>query len=357
MTVILNIGNTYSRAALWNGSAFEFLPRIETVRLTSAALPAGMPVVAATVVPELKQRLAGADIRFIDSRHCGCLVDFTQVDTSTLGADRVANAIALAAFHPLPAIALEVVDAERIFRGGAIAPGRRLMRHALAAGTAQLPEVPFSTELPDRIGNGTMESIRFGVDRGAIGLVRELVETAAKPYGGLDSVTVIATGGDAAFFAAEHARSVARTRKKTAPRKGRASPVCNIDSSHFNKGSRLRSIMVGRNCNAAEPPSAPAPCRSGVRGRSAPAAGGYLRAERPAHKPNRRFGRGARTVCCASLTLGKAPQLRCGFLRWGFARVNLRRCLRLRQGAPRPLEPRQGRKALNPVASLPTGVL
>ena len=195
LTVILNIGNTYSRAALWNGSAFEFLPRIETVRLTSAALPAGMPVV---------------DIRFIDSRHCGCLVDFTQVDTSTLGADRVANAIALAAFHPLPAIAvdcgtaitLEVVDAERIFRGGAIAPGRRLMRHALAAGTAQLPEVPFSTELPDRIGNGTMESIRFGVDRGAIGLVRELVETAAKPYGGLDSVTVIATGGDAAFFAA-----------------------------------------------------------------------------------------------------------------------------------------------------------
>ena len=75
MTVILNIGNTYSRAALWNGSAFEFLPRIETVRLTSAALPAGMPVVAATVVPELKQRLTGADIRFIDSRHCGCLVD------------------------------------------------------------------------------------------------------------------------------------------------------------------------------------------------------------------------------------------------------------------------------------------
>ena len=33
----------------------------------------------------------------------------------------------------------------------------------------------------------------------------------------------------------EPARSVARMRKKTAPRKGRASPVCNIDSSHFNK--------------------------------------------------------------------------------------------------------------------------
>ena len=161
---------------------------------------------------------------------------------------------------------------------------------------------------------------------------------------------------------------------------------------------------------AAEPPSAPAPCRSGVRGRSAPAAGGNLGAYRPAHKPNQRFGRGARTVCCAnahkdrapegarflqsatltariltmfaapvnpcqpglqhdrpfdrsaafaaSLTPGEAPQLCCGFLRWGFARGNLRRRLRLRRGAPRPLEPRQGRMALNPVAqALPTGVL
>ena len=174
--------------------------------------------------------------------------------------------------------------------------------------------------------------------------------------------------------------------------------------------SQIRSIVVDRNCKAAEPPSAPAPCRSGVRGRSAPAAGGNLRAYRPAHKPNRRFGRGARTVCCAdaqkdrapegariplsttltariltmfaapinpclselqggrpfdrsaafaaSLTPCKAPQLCCGFLRRGFARVGLRRCLKLRQGAPRPLEPRQGRMALNPVAqALPTGVL
>ena len=173
---------------------------------------------------------------------------------------------------------------------------------------------------------------------------------------------------------------------------------------------QLRSIVVDRNCKAAEPPSAPAPCRSGVRGRSAPAAGGNLRAYRPAHKPNRRFGRGARTVCCAdaqkdrapegariplsttltariltmfaapvnrcwpelqggrpfdrfaafaaSLTPCKAPQLCCGFLRRGFARGSLRRCLKLRRGAPRPLEPRQGRMALNPVAqALPTGVL
>ena len=210
LTVILNIGNTYSRPALWDGERFELLPRIETARLTQDSLPAGLPIVAATVVPALKTRLASDRIRFIDSRNCGNSVDFTQVDCSTLGADRVANAIALAHFGGLPAIAvdcgtaitLEIVDAERIFRGGAIAPGRRLMRHALAAGTAQLPEIPFSTELPVRAGSGTVETIRFGVDRGAVGLVRELVEAAAGPYGGVSAVRIAATGGDAPYFAA-----------------------------------------------------------------------------------------------------------------------------------------------------------
>ena len=66
--------------------------------------------------------------------------------------------------------------------------------------------------------------------------------------------------------------------------------------------------MVARNYKAASPPPAPAPCRSGVRGRSAPAAGGSLRAERPAHKPNQRFGRGARTVCCANAHKDRAPE-------------------------------------------------
>lgn len=209
MTVVLNIGNTFSRAALWNGERFELQSGIETARFDPRSLPAGIPVVAATVVPEVKKRPGAEKIHFIDVRNSGNFVDFTQVDCSTLGADRVANAIALAEFYELPAIAvdcgtaitLEIVDAERVFRGGAIAPGRRLMRRALAAGTAQLPEIPFSTELPERAGNGTMESIRFGIDRGTVGLVRELVEAAAQPYGGMESVRIVATGGDAPYFA------------------------------------------------------------------------------------------------------------------------------------------------------------
>ncbi len=210
LTVVVNIGNTFSRAELWNGKYFEPLFRIETARFDPNALPEGVPVVAATVIPEVKRRPGAEKIHFIDARECGTFVDFTQIDCSTLGADRVANAIALAEFYELPAIAvdcgtaitLEIVDEERVFRGGAIAPGRRLMRRALATGTAQLPEIPFSAKLPEQAGNGTVESIRFGIDRGAVGLVRELVQVAAAPFGGVEKVRIVATGGDAPYFAA-----------------------------------------------------------------------------------------------------------------------------------------------------------
>ena len=84
---------------------------------------------------------------------------------------------------------------------------------------------------------------------------------------------------------------------------------------------RLRSTLVCRNCKAADPLTAP---------RRSP----------------------------LSLTPVEAPQLRCGLLSWSFARVSLRLCLKLHQRPSQPLESRQGRMALNPVAqALPAGVL
>ena len=210
MLFLLNIGNTHAQPGIWNGKMLKLLPRIPTAELRPDQLPADLPVAAATVVPETRRMLDRENLFWLTPQNASGCVNFNYVDSSTLGADRVANAVALAEFYPLPAlvvdcgtaITLEIVDAERVFRGGAIAPGRRLMRRALAQETAQLPEIPFSTELPERAGNGTVESIRFGVDRGAVGLVRELVEAAAQPYGGVGSMRVIATGGDAPFFAA-----------------------------------------------------------------------------------------------------------------------------------------------------------
>ena len=207
MVLLLNIGNTYTQRGVWDGTEMELLPRCPTAELSSAVLPPGVEVAAACVVPEVRRRLSDSRIFWLEANNCGGMVDFSQVDCSTLGADRVANVLAASAFCRLPAvvvdcgtaITLELIDGGRVFRGGAIAPGRRLMRQALAAGTAQLPEIPFSQSFPQNPGNGTVESIRFGVDCGAVGLVRELVGRSCRALEGTASAVV--TGGDADFFA------------------------------------------------------------------------------------------------------------------------------------------------------------
>ena len=62
---------------------------------------------------------------------------------------------------------------------------------------------------------------------------------------------------------------------------------------------------------AAEPHPAPAPCRSGVRGRRAPDAGGDLYAKRNSCISKMKFCRAAYTVCCAYAQKDRAPQGAC----------------------------------------------
>ena len=119
---------------------------------------------------------------------------------------RSANAVAAAEYYPLPAlvvdcgsaITFELVDARRRFLGGAILPGRLLMRKALNSGTAQLPEVPLAETPPELPGRNTGDAIRLGVDGGAIGMVREV---AGRLSAGIGLASMVLTGGDAGFFA------------------------------------------------------------------------------------------------------------------------------------------------------------
>ena len=200
---ILDIGNTFTRVAKWNGGEFVDLRRLPTGEYSIGK--DGCRRIAACVFPAEKERLKDSGIEFISALNQYSKVDFSGVDCSTLGADRVANAIAAAEFYPLPvavvdcgtAVTLEVVDEQYRFVGGAIAPGRKLLRKALASGTAQLPEIPLSDGIPENIGCNTIDAIRFGVDAGIVGIVREWLTVLRKKYSNL---TVIITGGDAGFL-------------------------------------------------------------------------------------------------------------------------------------------------------------
>lgn len=206
MVDILDIGNTFTRIAQWDGKMIRSLHRVPTADFSGT--DPGHPAVAACVRPDVKERLKDSGIKFISALNQESDVDFSAVDCRTLGADRVANAVALAALYPLPgvvidcgtAITVEIVDAQRCFRGGAIAPGRKLMRQALHCGTGQLPEVPLTVETPAAPGCNTVDAIRFGVDCGAAGMIREYIERINKIY---PLQTILLTGGDAEIFKSE----------------------------------------------------------------------------------------------------------------------------------------------------------
>ena len=149
----------------------------------------------------------GEAIRFLSSEDFP-QIDFSAVDTTTLGMDRIANAAAAFALAGGAVTVIDfgtcintvVIDGNGRFLGGAILPGRMLLRKALATYTAQLPFLPLCNELPAAIGTNTLDAMAAGVDLGCIGTVRELMASTRKLVGG--RCRFITAGGDAPYFLA-----------------------------------------------------------------------------------------------------------------------------------------------------------
>lgn len=219
MTIgVLNIGNTHCEFALFDGEKFHSHYKDETANfdfpndIAEKIKNNSIKIGAASVVPAKQAELEakyGKVFNWISATNCSNFIDFSKYDASTLGADRVANACAAAAWYPLPAmvidfgtaITVELIDKYNVFIGGGITPGRKLMRQALNTGTAQLPMVPLSKVAPNEPGINTTTSIAWGIDRGVIGLVFELIMASQMEFD--SSLTLIATGGDAPFFTSE----------------------------------------------------------------------------------------------------------------------------------------------------------
>ncbi|MAY74551.1 MAG: hypothetical protein CMJ31_07580 [Phycisphaerae bacterium] len=125
-------------------------------------------------------------------------------DASTLGQDRVLNAIA--AFERAKqacvvvdvgtAVTVDFVDGEGVFQGGGIAPGLSTMLGALHENTAALPRLGFEMPAVERgvFGKDTAHAMRLGVIAAVRGMVRESLDRYAEAYGGYPQV--IGTGGD-----------------------------------------------------------------------------------------------------------------------------------------------------------------
>lgn len=127
-------------------------------------------------------------------------------DPRQVGADRIANAIAVKHLYGGPAIicdfgtatTIDGMDEKGDYLGGAIAPGIMVSLNALVATAARLPRIDFAAP-PSVIGHNTQNSMQSGLVFGFAELVNGLVGKMRQEIGG--NPKLILTGGLAGLMA------------------------------------------------------------------------------------------------------------------------------------------------------------
>lgn len=179
-------------------------------QLDGAAMCSVVPPVS-PLLAEACRRVSGRDPVVIDAQAVvdGRLPVTLPVDEPlTVGADRVANALAALELLQQDAIVVDIgtattfdcITSEGAFFGGVIQPGVRTSAASLFRDTSQLPPVAISAP-GSVIAKNTEDCIRAGVVYGAVdsidGIVRRLKAEWPRPATPL----VVATGGLAEFLA------------------------------------------------------------------------------------------------------------------------------------------------------------
>lgn len=222
MLLLLDIGNTHTHLGLasdhkvvrqteiptstWRDrSASRHVARfVGAKKVHGAALCSVVPTATARATRFLKTlKLPAVELTHQTLRGIG--VDYPN--PSTIGPDRLANALAARMFYGAPslvvdfgtAVTFDVVNASGHYVGGIIAPGLAAMTTYLHEKTALLPKIEIR-EIKTVIGKSTTEAMLVGAVHGYRGLIKELI-TELRTELNATHLPVVATGGYAKLIA------------------------------------------------------------------------------------------------------------------------------------------------------------
>ena len=168
----------------------------------------------ASVVPPLTSKFIEACTKYLDldplvvDAGVKTGVRILYQDPKAVGADRIADAVAVKKLYGGPACVVDFgtattfdgISPEGDYLGGAIAPGVGIAAEALFIRTAKLPRVDLQRP-PYAIGRNTVHALQSGLLFGYVALVEGMVARFREELG--DGMRVIATGGLARIIAAE----------------------------------------------------------------------------------------------------------------------------------------------------------
>jgi type III pantothenate kinase len=218
--LLIDISNSYTKFAHASTSRLLRTTRIPTDTLTVARVERALKqravtkIVICSVVPQrnilIKRGAGKTPVTFVDPKtKLGVGIDYPN--PRSIGADRLANAAAVAELYGCPsivvdfgtAVTFDVISAERAYIGGVIAPGLEAMTKYLYQRTALLPKLTLS-EPHNAIGKSTRAAMMSGAIFGYRGLVREILAQIRHEAFGRHRPTIVATGGYAQLIADDH---------------------------------------------------------------------------------------------------------------------------------------------------------
>ena len=216
--LLVDISNSYAKFAFASKSRLSAPGRIATSKLSSGVLSGLLrrrkvrKVVVSSVVPAKNSAISKAakkraEVLWLDWKlNLGVGIDYPK--PQSIGADRLANAAAVAALYGFPAVVVDfgtavtfdIVSEHRRYVGGVIAPGLAAMTGFLYRRTALLPRISLKTPR-QAVGKSTVEAMRSGAVFGYRGLVKEILARIKAEQFPRKKVCVVATGGYARLIA------------------------------------------------------------------------------------------------------------------------------------------------------------
>jgi type III pantothenate kinase len=228
MLLAIDVGNTNTKFAIWDGKAWraqwrastdssrtadEYAPWLTQIMgLNNLSFADIGDCIISTVVPQalfnlrnLSRRYVGKEPMVIGEDGLKLGIEVRIDKPNEAGADRLVNAVGAFIAYGGPAIVIDsgtattfdVVASDGAFEGGIILPGINLSLQALHDAAARLPRV----EIRDPgcvIGKDTVSAMQAGIYWGSIEMIEGLCRRIREEYG--KPMKTIATGGVASLF-------------------------------------------------------------------------------------------------------------------------------------------------------------
>ena len=219
MKLIIDIGNTYSKVAIFNKKELFDKSTIKDLTLRKLKEFTFSQTIQATIISSVVDltREYHKIIKFYSAIFLDTNLNFPiklkYKNPESLGCDRIASLVA--AYKTFPkqdvlvfdlgtCLTVDILNKNGVHLGGRISPGIQMRFNALHHFTSHLPKINLTNKTPN-LGTDTKTSIISGVQQGVIDEIKSIISFYMKEN---SKINVVFTGGDSFFLQRELKNSI-----------------------------------------------------------------------------------------------------------------------------------------------------